>query len=132
MVAESQQHRNSLLYVLFLSLCFSKTIMSQDFGFFFIYILGKTKYNLLYKKSKIWIFSIPKVNSLGKGHKMNVHNGVQKVSWTSSERLTYVQFTPYVQGERCCMNALILANFCFLTHFLPVFPFHTLWCSQGG
>ena len=86
MVAESQQHRNSLLYVLLLSLCFSKTIMSQDFGFFFIYILGKTTYNLLYKKSKIWIFSIPKVNSLDKGHKMNVHNGVQKVSWTSSER----------------------------------------------
>ena len=50
MVPESQQHRDSLHYVLFLSLYFSKTIMSQDFGFFFIYILGKTTYNLLYKK----------------------------------------------------------------------------------
>lgn len=101
MVAESQQHRDSLHYVLFLSLYFSKTIMSQDFGFLFIYVLGKTKYNLLYKKSKIWIFSIPKVNSLDKGHKMNVHNGAQKVSWTSSERLTNVQFTSYVHE---CFN----------------------------
>ena len=34
---------------------------------------------------------------LDTGRKLNVH----KMSWTSSERLMYVQFTPCVLGDKC-------------------------------